>query len=212
MKRTGYTTTTESGNFRFMHTEIDGLVVVEPRVFGDARGFFLETYNAAAFASQGIFTSGGRAERADCSIFVQDNHSFSAKGVFRGLHYQYPNWQGKLVRVTRGSVYDVAVDLRPGPTQGDWFGIELSAEKKNQVYVPEGFAHGFVALEDCEFVYKCTRLYVPAEEGCIAYDDNELGIDWMDVAAEHGITEFSLSDKDKGRVLPLRRVLEMTRG
>lgn len=212
MRRTGYTKTAASGNFTFRHTEIDGLVVVEPRVFGDERGFFLETYNAAAFESQGVFVRGGVREKADLSIFVQDNHSFSAKGVLRGLHFQRPNWQGKLVRVTRGAVYDVAVDMRPGPTTGDWFGLVLSSDNKNQMYIPEGFAHGFLALTDCEFMYKCTRLYAPPEEGCISYDDPEIGIDWMDVAGDYGISGFSLSDKDKGRALPLRRIVEITGG
>jgi len=202
MRRTGYTKTAVSGNFTFRNTEIEGLVVIEPRVFGDERGFFLETYNAAAFESQGVFVRGGRADSGECSIFVQDNHSFSTKGVLRGLHFQRPNWQGKLVRVTRGAAYDVAVDMRPGPTMGDWFGLVLSAELKNQMYVPEGFAHGFLALTDCEFMYKCTRVYVPAEEGCIAFDDPELGINWNEIAAGYGIDNFSLSEKDTNRAAP----------
>jgi len=203
MKRTGYIKSETVGNFTFHHTGIEGLVVIEPRVFGDARGFFLETYNSGAFSQVDAFMRGGQRDSEGASIFVQDNHSFSTKGVLRGLHYQSPGWQGKLVRVVRGLAYDVAVDIRRGPTFGDWFGVVLSAEKKNMMFVPEGFAHGFLALDDCEFVYKCTRLYAPGEEGCVRYDDPEIGIDWNVIAAGHGITSFSLSDKDQKTARPL---------
>ncbi len=206
MKRTGFTKTETVGNFTFRHTEIDGLVVVEPKVFGDARGFFLETYNAGAFSRIDTFRRGGTSESAESSIFVQDNHSRSSRGVLRGLHFQQPNWQGKLVRVASGLVYDVAVDLRRGPTYGDWFGLVLSAEEKNMMYIPEGFAHGFLALTDCEFMYKCTRLYEPGQEGCVRYDDPDIGIDWDAYAAEYGITSFSLSDKDRDNSAPLRDI------
>lgn len=206
MKRELTGEATASGNFTFLHTGIPGLVVIEPRVFGDNRGYFLETYNTKAFAALGI-TSGERAESADASIFVQDNHSFSVKGVLRGMHCQYPNWQGKLVRVARGTVYDVAVDMRPGPTMGDWFGATLSAGNRRQMYVPEGFAHGFLALEDADFLYKCTRHFAAGEEVCIAYDDPEVGIDWADVAREHGIEKFTLSGKDIENAEPFRNAL-----
>jgi dTDP-4-dehydrorhamnose 3,5-epimerase len=160
-----------------------GLVVIEPRAFVDARGWFQETYSESVFESFGI------------PKFVQDNHSFSTKGVLRGLHFQKPTWQGKLVRVTRGKVFDVAVDIRPGSmTFGAWYGIELSAEKRNMMYVPEGFAHGFLALEDSEFLYKCTNTYVPTEDGTLLY--NCLNIPWLKYATDYGIEHFNLSQKD----------------
>lgn len=137
------------GQFQFTKTGIEGLVVVEPKVFGDNRGYFMETYNYNDFKAAGLDM-----------VFVQDNQSKSKKGVLRGLHFQKKNPQGKLVRVVSGEVYDVAVDLRKGSdTYGKWYGVLLSAENKKQFYVPEGFAHGFVVMsETAEFVYKCTRL------------------------------------------------------
>lgn len=150
-------------------TPIAGLVVLEPKVFGDERGFFMETFNEAVFRSLGLPTN-----------FVQDNHSRSSKGVLRGLHFQNPNPQGKLVRVTAGRAWDVAVDLRAGsPTFGRHFGVELSASNKKMFWIPEGFAHGFLSLEDgTDFLYKCTRLYSPADDGGLRWNDPVLGIAW----------------------------------
>lgn len=146
------------------------VLILEPRVFGDERGFFYESFNARAFA----LATGLQRE------FVQDNHSRSQRGVLRGLHYQLQQAQGKLVRVTAGEVYDVAVDLRrSSPTFGKWTGVILSAENKRQFWVPEGFAHGFVVLSDyAEFLYKTTDYYAPEHERCIRWDDPTLGIDW----------------------------------
>lgn len=147
------------------------VLLIEPRVFGDARGFFFESFNQTSFE-----------EAAGHEVkFVQDNHSKSAKGVLRGLHYQLdPYAQGKLVRCVVGEVFDVAVDIRPGsPTFGQWVGAHLSAENKHQLWVPEGFAHGFVTLsETAEFLYKTTNFYAPEYERCIAWDDDTLAIDW----------------------------------
>ena len=162
---------------------IEGLKVIEPAVFGDARGYFMETYNYNDFAEAGI----------DCQ-FVQDNQSASKKGVLRGLHFQINYPQDKLVRVVSGEVFDVAVDLRPGSkTYGKWFGIELSEENRKQLYIPEGFAHGFLVLsENAEFCYKCTDFYYPGDEGGIAWNDPTLGIQWPEIEGE-----YQLSEKDK---------------
>ena len=151
-------------------TPLEGVFVVEPPVFGDARGFFLESYNQKAFEA-----AVGRPIQ-----FVQDNHSLSARGVLRGLHYQLPHPQGKLVRVVRGDVYDVAVDLRRGsPTFGRWAGEVLSADNKRQLWIPEGFAHGFYVLSDAaEFLYKTTEYWHPEDERCIRWDDPDLAIAW----------------------------------
>ena len=151
-------------------TDIPEVLILEPRVFGDARGFFLESYNARDFEE----ATGLRPE------FVQDNHSRSAQGVLRGLHFQNPGPQGKLVRVTRGAVFDVAVDLRrTSPHFGQWVGVELSAANKQMLWVPEGFAHGFLTLEDdTDFLYKCTAPYAPQHEHTLAWDDPTVGIDW----------------------------------
>jgi dTDP-4-dehydrorhamnose 3,5-epimerase len=150
-------------------TEIEGLLIVEPRVFGDERGFFLESWNRYRFAQIGLDLD-----------FVQDNHSRSARGVLRGLHYQQPNPQGKLVRVVAGRAWDVAVDLRAGsPTYGRWVGVELSAENKRMFWVPPGFAHGFLSLEDdTDFLYKCTAFYDPANEHSLMWNDPTVRIDW----------------------------------
>ncbi|WP_022676936.1 dTDP-4-dehydrorhamnose 3,5-epimerase [Novosphingobium sp. B-7] len=150
-------------------TEIEGLVVIEPRVFGDDRGFFMESWNRKLFADMGLDID-----------FVQDNHSRSAKGVLRGLHYQQPHPQGKLVRVTAGRAWDVAVDLRANSvTFGKWVGVELSSENKRMLWVPPGFAHGFVSLEDgTDFLYKCTALYDPSSEHSLMWNDPGLGIEW----------------------------------
>ena len=154
---------------RFVPTEIPDVLLVEPQVFGDSRGFFMETWHAAKFAAAGLDLS-----------FVQDNHSKSVQGTLRGLHYQIEKPQGKLVRVISGEVFDVAVDLRKSsPTFGRWMGDILSAENKKMLWVPPGFGHGFYVLSpEAEFVYKCTELYAPEHERCIRWDDPELGIVW----------------------------------
>ena len=151
-------------------TAIPDVLVLEPKMFGDARGFFLESYNRRAFAE---------ATGLDPD-FVQDNHSRSARGVLRGLHYQIRQPQGKLVRVVVGEVFDIAVDLRKdSPTFGRWVGEHLSAENKRMMWVPEGFAHGFVVISDhAEFLYKATDYYAPEHERCIRWDDPTIGIEW----------------------------------
>ncbi len=151
-------------------TAIPDVVVVEPKVFGDARGFFYESFNRRAL----------EARLGRPLDFVQDNHSLSARGVLRGLHYQVPHPQGKLVRVTRGEVFDVAVDLRrASPTFGRWVGELLSAENRRQLWIPEGFAHGFLVLsEQAEFLYKATDYYHPETERCLRWDDPTLAIAW----------------------------------
>ena len=151
-------------------TAIPDVLVIEPRVFGDPRGFFFESFNQRQFAdATGLST-----------VFVQDNHSRSARGVLRGLHYQVRQAQGKLVRVVRGSAYDVAVDIRKtSPTFGRWIGVELSEENHKQLWVPPGFAHGFLVTSDsADFLYKATDYYAPEHERCIAWDDPQIGIDW----------------------------------
>lgn len=163
-------------------TGLPEVLLVEPKVFGDERGFFLESWNQAAF---------DRAVGQEVR-FVQDNHSRSAKGVLRGLHYQLARPQGKLVRVTAGRVFDVAVDMRrSSPRLGQWAGAELSADNKRQMWIPPGFAHGFLVLSDfADFLYKATDYYVPADEKALAWDDAQVGIDWPLDAAP------SLSAKD----------------
>lgn len=172
-------------NFQFIGTGIEGLTVIEPAVFGDNRGYFMETYHYGQFKEAGL-----------TMVFVQDNQSKSRRGVLRGLHFQKENPQGKLVRTVRGEVFDVAVDLRKGSaTYGKWYGVVLSAENKRQFYVPEGFAHGFLVLsEEAEFVYKCTRFYDPADEGGLLWNDPAIGIEWP---IPEGM-ELILSEKDAG--------------
>lgn len=172
------------GKFNFIETKIEGMYIIEPTVFGDDRGYFMETYNYNEFKDAGLDM-----------VFVQDNQSKSKKGVLRGLHFQYKNSQGKLVRVIKGEVFDVGVDLRPGSkTFGQWVGVMLSAENKRQFYIPEGFAHGFLVTSDeAEFVYKCTNFYDPTSEGGLIWNDKDIAIDWP-------ITEdmdILLSSKDK---------------
>lgn len=165
-------------------TSLPEVLIIEPRVFGDARGFFTESWNEQVF-DQAV----GHAVR-----FVQDNHSRSACGVLRGMHFQLPpHTQGKLVRVVSGAVFDVAVDLRrSSPNFGRWGGIELSAENHRQLWVPPGFAHGFLVLsETADFLYKTTDYYAPQAEGCLRWDDPEVGIDWPDT----GVAPI-LADKD----------------
>jgi dTDP-4-dehydrorhamnose 3,5-epimerase len=153
----------------FEPTAIRDVILIKPRVFGDARGYFLESWEKRKFAAAGI--------TAD---FVQDNHSHSARHVLRGLHYQTPRSQGKLVRVTTGSVFDVAVDLRrSSPTFGSWVGVILSAEDHHMLWVPQGFAHGYLVLsESADFLYRCTEFYAPAEEHSVAWNDPDIGIQW----------------------------------
>lgn len=167
-------------------TEIPDVMVIEPKVFGDARGFFFESFNRRAFA-----------QATGCDLeFVQDNHSRSGRGVLRGLHYQIRQPQGKLVRVAKGAVFDVAVDVRrASPTFGRWVGVELSEDNQRQLWVPPGFAHGFVVLSEvADFLYKTTDYYAPEHERAIRWDDVDLGIDWPLQA--HGIQAPSLSGKD----------------
>ena len=167
---------------KISHSKLKGCVIIEPRVFGDERGFFLETFQAVRYEQEaGIDLP-----------FVQDNHSRSAKGVLRGLHFQKTKPQGKLVRVVRGEVYDVAVDIRKGSaTFGEWEGVILSEDNKKQFWVPPGFAHGFVVLSDtADFEYKCTDYYDPSDEGSILWSDPDLNIPWP-------IANPVLSTKDK---------------
>ncbi|KXG76281.1 dTDP-4-dehydrorhamnose 3,5-epimerase [Thermotalea metallivorans] len=172
------------GKFNFIKTNIEGLYIIEPTVFGDNRGYFMETYNAKDFQEEGLNM-----------VFVQDNQSKSKKGVLRGLHFQYKYPQGKLVRVTKGEVFDVAVDLRKNSkTFGKWYGVILSEENKRQFYIPEGFAHGFLVLsEEAEFTYKCTDYYHPEDEGGIIWNDPDIGIEWP----LEGIENVLLSEKDR---------------
>lgn len=179
---------------------IEGLYIIEPAVHGDHRGYFMETYNQRDMQENGLNM-----------VFVQDNQSMSTKGVLRGLHYQKQYPQGKLVRVIKGRVFDVAVDLRPGSeTYGKWYGIELTAENKKQFYISEGFAHGFLVLSDtAEFCYKVTDFYHPNDEGGLAWNDPTIGIEWPEVVGQyHGSasaegytladgTPLKLSDKDQ---------------
>lgn len=155
-------------------TAVPDVIVIEPKVFGDARGFFYESFNGRAFDE----AVGRHVE------FVQDNHSRSSQGVLRGLHYQIQQPQGKLVRVVRGSVFDVAVDIRKSSkTFGQWVGVELREDNHKQLWVPPGFAHGFFVLsETADFLYKTTDYYAPAHERCIAWDDAEIGIQWPQIA------------------------------
>lgn len=172
------------GNFNFIETKIKDLYIIEPKVFGDNRGYFMESYNRKDFVDAGLDM-----------VFVQDNESKSKKGVLRGLHFQTKHTQGKLVRVTQGEVYDVAVDLRKdSPTYGKWEGVLLSAENKRKFYIPEGFAHGFLVLSDeAVFNYKCTDFYAPEYDGGLLWNDPDVGIEWpLDK-----IEEIVLSEKDK---------------
>ncbi len=166
--------------FVFEEQKIPGVFVITPKVFGDNRGYFLETYKKADFEAVGISVE-----------FVQDNESSSTKGVLRGLHFQKEHTQGKLVRVTSGRVYDVAVDVRPESASfGQYVGVELDAEKKRMFYIPAGFAHGFLVLSDtASFVYKCTDVYDPTAEGGISWNDPDIGIDWPKLDCEYITSE-----------------------
>ncbi len=171
-------------NFKFIKTEIEGVLIIEQKQFGDSRGYFMETYEEKKFAEGGITAK-----------FVQDNQSKSTKGVLRGLHFQKNHPQAKLVRVIKGEVYDVAVDLRKNsPTYGKYIGAYLSAENNRQFFIPRGFAHGFYVLSDeAEFVYKCDDFYHPEDEGGIMWNDPEINVNWP--IKKTG--EIILSDKDK---------------
>lgn len=179
---------------KIIETPIPDLLIIEPRVFADERGYFFESYNASNFKKYGLETN-----------FVQDNESKSHRGVIRGLHYQLgPHSQTKLIRVIRGTVYDVAVDLRKGsPTFGQWYGLEVSAANKKQFYIPKGFAHGFSVLSEYAiFSYKCDNFYNPASERGIRYDDPAFGIDWKLSEAEAVVSE-------KDMILPFLADAEM---
>lgn len=188
------------GQIRVEKTPIEGLYIIEPAVHGDARGYFMETYNQRDMAEAGFNMT-----------FVQDNQSMSVKGVLRGLHFQKQFPQGKLVRVIKGRVFDVAVDLRKDSvTYGKWFGVELTEENKKQFYISEGFAHGFLVLSDvAEFCYKVTDFYHPGDEGGLAWNDPTIGIEWPELVGEYkgnansagytlkDGTPLILSDKDQ---------------
>lgn len=188
------------GQIKVTPCPIEGLYLIEPTVHGDSRGYFVETYNQNDMREAGLDM-----------VFVQDNQSLSTKGVLRGLHFQKQYPQGKLVRVIRGAVFDVTVDLRSNSkTFGKWFGVELSAENKREIYIPEGFAHGFLVLSDvAEFFYKCTDFYHPGDEGGLAWNDPTIGVKWPGVVGEYpgcasaegytlsDGTPLNLSDKDQ---------------
>lgn len=188
------------GQIKVTKASIEGLYVIEPAVNGDERGYFMETYNLNDMKEAGLNLH-----------FVQDNQSMSTKGVLRGLHFQKQYPQGKLVRVIRGSVFDVAVDLRANSrTYGQWYGVELTEKNKKQFYISEGFAHGFLVLSDmAEFCYKCTDFYHPGDEGGLAWNDPEIGITWPELKGEYNGTasgkgytlndgtKLNLSDKDQ---------------
>ncbi len=167
----------------FEATPLEGVYLITPKVFGDPRGFFMETWNARAFAEAGLGIN-----------FVQDNHSRSSRGILRGMHYQLEQTQGKLVRVTAGSVFDAVVDMRrDSPTRGQWYGATLSAENHQMLWVPPGFAHGFYVLsESADFLYKCDNFYHPQSEASLAWDDPDVGIEWPIPEGE----EPQLSAKD----------------
>ncbi|MEE0686754.1 MAG: dTDP-4-dehydrorhamnose 3,5-epimerase [Lachnospiraceae bacterium] len=188
------------GQIKVTNCPIEGLYIIEPAVHGDARGYFMETYSLRDMQEAGLKMN-----------FVQDNQSMSVKGVLRGLHFQKEYPQGKLVRVIKGRVFDVAVDLRAGSkTYGQWYGVELTEENKKQFYISEGFAHGFLVLSDtAEFCYKVTDFYHPGDEGGLAWNDPEIGIEWPELVGEYNGsastegytlsdgTKLNLSDKDQ---------------
>lgn len=182
--------TVESGNFTFTQTSIEGVIVVDVKSYGDNRGYFMETYKQPDFVAGGIDVD-----------FIQDNQSSSTKGVLRGLHFQIGHPQSKLVRVVRGTVFDVAVDLRDGsPTYGKWEGVILSAENKRQFFIPQRFAHGFLVLSDeAEFCYKCDDVYHPNDEGGLMWNDPIIGIEWPALEGDEDFdpSKIVLSEKDK---------------
>ncbi|MBC7111926.1 MAG: dTDP-4-dehydrorhamnose 3,5-epimerase [Methanothermobacter sp.] len=170
--------------FRFIKTGLDGAIIIEPEVYTDERGYFMETFNEALFRENGLEVR-----------FVQDNESMSVRGVLRGLHFQREKPQGKLVRVIRGEIFDVAVDLRKNSdTYGEWTGVRLSDENRREFFIPEGFAHGFLALSDeCIVNYKCTELYHPEYDSGIPWDDPDIGIDWP----LEMVDDLIISEKDR---------------
>ena len=182
--------TIQSGNFTFTKTAIDGVIIVDVKSYGDERGYFMETYKKEDFIKGGIDVD-----------FVQDNQSASVKGVLRGLHYQIHHPQSKLVRVVEGAVFDVAVDLRKGSaTYGKWVGVELSTENRKQLFIPQGFAHGFLVLsERAVFCYKCDDFYHPNDEGGLMWNDTTIGIRWPAMKGDEVFDErmIVLSEKDK---------------
>ena len=184
-----------SRRLNVIETILPGVVILEPQVFGDERGWFMETYNAGRFRAVGILPE-----------FVQDNHSSSQRGVLRGLHYQEPNPQGKLVRCTRGSLFDVAVDIRRGsPHFGRWFGVELSEENKRMLWLPPGFAHGFCVLSDvADLVYKCTVQYEPEHDRAVRWNDPDIGVAWPidTVAPQLSARDAAAPMLSKAGVLP----------
>lgn len=177
--------------FKFTPTALEGVMIVDPAHYVDARGFFMESYSLRDFAAAGIDTP-----------FVQDNHSLSRRGVVRGLHFQREHPQGKLVRVAQGRVLDVAVDIRPASaTFGQWVSVELSGENRRQLYIPPGFAHGFLAIEeDTHLLYKCTEYYMPDHDAGIRWDDPTIGIDWR--LADFGLQPGELVVSQKDLALP----------
>lgn len=188
------------GNFTFTKSNIEGVVVVDVRTFGDSRGFFLETYKKPDYAAAGI----------DCE-FVQDNQSTSVKGVLRGLHFQKEHPQAKLLRVIKGAVFDVVVDIREGsPTFGKWHGVVLSDQNRRQLFIPRGCAHGFLVLTDiAEFCYKCDDVYHPDDEGGIRWDDPDIGIEWPPLEGDAAFDPEKLILSEKDQVQPyLRDVFE----
>ena len=180
------------GQIKVTKAPIEGLYIIEPTVHGDSRGYFMETYNQRDMGEAGLNM-----------VFVQDNQSMSTKGVLRGLHFQINHPQGKLVRVIKGRVFDVAVDYRKdSPTYLQWFGVELTEENKKQFYISPGFAHGFLVLSDtAEFCYKCTDFYHPNDEGGIAWNDPSIGIEWPELVGEYrgsaAASGYSLTDGTK---------------
>ena len=182
--------TITSGNFTFEDTSIEGVKIVDVKSYGDRRGYFMETYKRPDFVAGGIDVD-----------FVQDNQSSSTRGVLRGLHFQINHPQAKLVRVVRGTVFDVAVDLRPGsPTWGKWEGVVLSAENRRQFFIPRGFAHGFLVLSDeAEFCYKCDDVYHPNDEGGLMWNDPDIAIEWPALEDDESFdpSKLVLSDKDQ---------------
>lgn len=182
--------TITSGNFTFEDTSIEGVKIVDVKSYGDRRGYFMETYKRPDFVAGGIDVD-----------FVQDNQSSSTRGVLRGLHFQINHPQAKLVRVVRGTVFDVAVDLRPGsPTWGKWEGVVLSAENRRQFFIPRGFAHGFLVLSDeAEFCYKCDDVYHPNDEGGLMWNDPDIAIEWPALEGDESFdpSKLVLSDKDQ---------------
>jgi len=169
---------------KILASSLEGVSIIEPAVYADARGFFTETYNSERYGAAGF-----------AETFVQDNLSFSVRGTLRGLHYQHPHDQAKLIMAVKGEIYDVAVDIRRGsPGFGQWFGVRLSEENKRQIFIPEGFAHGFCVLSETAIVtYKCSDLYHPESEGGLIWNDPDLGIDWP-------VRDPLLSEKDRRNV------------